>query len=743
MTSQRRIWLAALVKVRATLGPEALVEAAAAAGFEAPKPTPQRVDVGMAYERPERPPKTESPVSFAPVPFLRAVEAWFDRPLQVPGAPPPPSTAPRVTLTAQDEDNSGRSFLAVPPAPPAETWPRLWPRLRRLLRQPARGTAPDVRAAVRLIAKGRVLTDLPRRARWRWPHRLEVWLDRDRHNLPLFQDQDEVVERLERLIGERAVAHEVVREASPRRRRRAGRRPEVVLALTDLGAWGHAGLPARWSKAAKGLAAASVRACALVPGRGAGAPGWATAEWAPRPSPAGGAKRAALVDALWARASVATLVKPALFRVLRQLVPGADLATEYEALRDPRGGGLRCDGDCVELGGAAELAFPVWRAPGFSAAECGGLHRDVAWMRAEGGAHGVVGGRPRLGVGGRRAAGAGIGRSSSGWMARWSPTTPMPTAGGGLSGRWPRGCRKRRLRATTAWRSGCAASGCTRTAWGRRRWRRGPRCGTRCGRSSTRHPRRSRGWPSALAAHARRPCPGRRWRRCGPRSGWPCAGGRRCRWGAPRGCPETGGGSWIPPHSVWCWRPWTPPEWAVEAGRDRYGLWAAFAVEDVRCRLRWIPPGQYIRGSPEGEEGRYRDEGPQHSVTLTRGFWLGETPVTQALWEAVNGGNPSGFTDPRRPVEQVSWDDCQSFCAQLLRRSPQLRTLHPRLPTEAEWEYACRAGTTSARWAEDLEAIRVAPWQQCSFDFEMKGRTFKEPTRSPPSWRIRGGCSTR
>ncbi|KFB68485.1 MAG: Serine/threonine-protein kinase pkn1 [Candidatus Accumulibacter vicinus] len=96
-------------------------------------------------------------------------------------------------------------------------------------------------------------------------------------------------------------------------------------------------------------------------------------------------------------------------------------------------------------------------------------------------------------------------------------------------------------------------------------------------------------------------------------------------------------------------------------------------------------------GSPESEPMRNSNEGPRHWVTLTRGFWLADTACTQALWQAVMGTNPSHFTgDPQRPVEQVSWDEAQRFLRALEALLPGCEAA---LPTEAQWEYACRAGS--------------------------------------------------
>jgi uncharacterized protein (TIGR02996 family) len=110
----------------------------------------------------------------------------------------------------------------------------------------------------------------------------------------------------------------------------------------------------------------------------------------------------------------------------------------------------------------------------------------------------------------------------------------------------------------------------------------------------------------------------------------------------------------------------------------------------IGMKFAWCPPGTFLMGSRPKEKRRGKDE-RQHRVTLTRGFWLGLTPVTQAQWQAVMGSNPSFFQGDDRPVEQVSWDDCQEFCTKLAVRDGK----RYRLPTEAEWEYACRAGTTT------------------------------------------------
>ncbi len=143
-----------------------------------------------------------------------------------------------------------------------------------------------------------------------------------------------------------------------------------------------------------------------------------------------------------------------------------------------------------------------------------------------------------------------------------------------------------------------------------------------------------------------------------------------------------------------------PPAWASGWGEDEFGIFAEFSVGEASQRMRWIEAGDFMMGSPKDKPRRWGDEGPQHREAIEEGFWLADTPCTQAIWEVVTGSNPSRFKTPDRPVEQVSWEDCQEFCRKLAERigGPGWR-----LPSEAEWEYACRAGAETATYAGPIE----------------------------------------
>ncbi|MCG3149017.1 MAG: Hercynine oxygenase [Verrucomicrobiae bacterium] len=117
-----------------------------------------------------------------------------------------------------------------------------------------------------------------------------------------------------------------------------------------------------------------------------------------------------------------------------------------------------------------------------------------------------------------------------------------------------------------------------------------------------------------------------------------------------------------------------------------------------------IPPGSFMMGSESGDI----DEKPVHKVTFRHAFYLGKYEVTQEQWESVIGTNPSNFKGTKKPVERVSWDDCQKFFARLKEKLPK-QTF--RLPTEAEWEYACRAGAhTLYGFGDDEPSLRQYAW---------------------------------
>lgn len=127
--------------------------------------------------------------------------------------------------------------------------------------------------------------------------------------------------------------------------------------------------------------------------------------------------------------------------------------------------------------------------------------------------------------------------------------------------------------------------------------------------------------------------------------------------------------------------------------------------DTVAIQFKLINAGVFFQGSPPQEANRQADEGPRHPVEISEAFYLGTFEVTQEQWQAVMGYNPAIFSalpsSGRRPVESVSWKECQDFIAELNRLGQGTF----RLPTEAEWEYACRAGSQTAYyWGEDMAA---------------------------------------
>jgi uncharacterized protein (TIGR02996 family) len=115
-----------------------------------------------------------------------------------------------------------------------------------------------------------------------------------------------------------------------------------------------------------------------------------------------------------------------------------------------------------------------------------------------------------------------------------------------------------------------------------------------------------------------------------------------------------------------------------------------FWTNSVGMKFAWVPKGTFLMGSPDKEQGRQKNE-TQHRVKLTKGFFLAVHPVAQSCWRAVMGSNPSVHQGDDLPVEQISWEDCQEFLGKLSESDGHAY----RLPTECEWEQACRGGTTT------------------------------------------------
>ncbi len=158
-----------------------------------------------------------------------------------------------------------------------------------------------------------------------------------------------------------------------------------------------------------------------------------------------------------------------------------------------------------------------------------------------------------------------------------------------------------------------------------------------------------------------------------------------------------------------------------------------------------IEPGTFTIGSPPDEKGRHHWEGPAHCVTITRPFYLGVHPVTQSQYLEIMGSSPSHFNrmlggGPNHPVEQVSWDDAIAFCKRLMELPDEMRACRIyRLPTEAEWEYACRAGTTTPyAFGETIDLTQVhfhglnaSSWARSA---STVGKTARVGSHKPNAW---------
>jgi formylglycine-generating enzyme required for sulfatase activity len=149
-----------------------------------------------------------------------------------------------------------------------------------------------------------------------------------------------------------------------------------------------------------------------------------------------------------------------------------------------------------------------------------------------------------------------------------------------------------------------------------------------------------------------------------------------------------------------------------------------FNTTSIGMKFVLIPSGEFHMGSTDGDE----DERPVHRVRISQAFYLGQTPVTQAQWVAVMGTNPSRFTgDSQRPVEQVSWEEVQEY----VRRLNAQEGGGYRLPTEAEWEYAAQAGSTTAYgFGDDPAQLQAYAW----YEANAGGTTQPVGQKQPNAW---------
>lgn len=138
----------------------------------------------------------------------------------------------------------------------------------------------------------------------------------------------------------------------------------------------------------------------------------------------------------------------------------------------------------------------------------------------------------------------------------------------------------------------------------------------------------------------------------------------------------------------------------------------SFKVNDVTFRMKRVEKGTFAMGATSEMDNPWDEEKPVHTVNLTHDYWMGETEVTQELWQAVMGKNPSEFKDPKNPVNKVNWNDCHDFISKL----NELTGMTFRLPTEAEWEFAARGGNLSnhTQYSGSSNADEVA-W--CNTDY--------------------------
>ncbi|MDS4040134.1 MAG: formylglycine-generating enzyme family protein [Candidatus Competibacter sp.] len=694
-------------------GDPALADALAGLlGFEvAAEPTPvtdavpMTTQVGVALDAIlVRPPEYQIDVRpLIDIPFWR-LEGHEPVASEEPGPKPPPPAEPVVWRNRPD-------------APPAirllAPWRELQPRLRAALAEPREGREIDVNLIVRRLSCGQWLDRLPHERHRRWGPCLQLVIDRSEHLVPYWTDQDQVRGELARLFAaqdlEQAAFHEGLDE--PRLLGASasdGYRPPpggIVLVLGDLG-----GLTARaadednpWLDLGRRITAAGSRPVALLPCPLERCPAVLRRDWQLVPWERSCGHAITDHHALRERAerllrlvSPAVRIEPGLLRMVRLSLGAdeADAGTESDVWQHPAIASTHSEAATLDPKYTKELraafaAEPLerqWRMLALLRVWRGHLPQEIWFEEIRDLARASLEALPDA------ADLEDARRFFDSICDRLEPTPdgPADTAVGAWMGRV-------RGRATDDfWTIDEVGARLLRLDWLRNRHRPDYRLPVPCdpallpappGQAEHRYELRQEGdglvvvpAPPTAAISATDP---------GSYLGTLRTVNQLVQ--ILRTAPASAD------HDPSFWRSGQPPPWADDWGTDDYGHWVTFSVENrqgqkITQRMRWIEPGTFLMGSPENEPERFDDEGPRHPVTIPQGYWLFDTACTQALWAAVTGENRSGFKGADRPVETVSWHDCQDFIKRLNERLPGLDLA---LPSEAQWEYACRAGTTT------------------------------------------------
>lgn len=714
------VWRADLVRLLAAVPASQVDASAAQLGFEAPKKLPrQRRPKSVPVSTPPVEPQGQVEPEQPSVPFFRLEQMTFSDP---PGASGPDSESPG--LQPADLHNPDYSMFFTPKPEPLSPWSRLWPALRNALQGSAKTRNPDLPKLLRMWSRGEVVHRIPHQSRRVWAERVALWVDRGSRTLPFRSDQNEVYRRLLDCCGYRGVQVRVIDVADQATVTARGLdyaagvrlNPEQsVLVLGDLAAYGSAAEQAAWLRTGQRLRRAGIPIAALAPVPQQLLPvslaeTWSAVPWergraALLSSPEGQEGRQARAERLLRLASPAGFVHLGLLRALRRLLPAGDTdaATEVDVFRHPDVRAADSMGFVLHGGAAAQhrQAFAEQELPQLKAEvsqTIGHWHEHVPRELV----HGETLTWLSL-IHPEEAPPPGSASEALAFADRLSATLRQGTAPTPIAAAVKR-CALAMLESLPE----CSYDGLPTL----QQLRESTFVGTaqpqwwsvrQVGDALVFHASADSAWPSSDR---------------GPGSpvAWLRAAGSHLEAKWERGSSFSlalEDGLRIPLRSqgrltlrslrsTVTIAPWQREPWATAAGRDRYGLWADASIEGIAVRFRYIPPGRFLMGSPESEAGRYDQEGPQHEVTWTQGYWLADTPCTQAVWERVMRGNLSAFISADRPAENVSWDDSQEFVKRLNEESPELMA---RLPSEAEWEHACRGGTQTATWVGDLEIL--------------------------------------